>query len=75
MVLHRWNWYWLRDGVWYGGDVFGLLDQMQHYAHQIECVAQGRTVLNALMADTLMRAHADPDFPPKSATLPEERGP
>lgn len=67
-VLHRWDWYYLRRGDWWGSDVFGLLDQMMHYADEIELVLQGRTFTNDRYRAVLARAFADPDFPPRSAS-------
>lgn len=67
IVLHRWDWYYLKRGEWWGSDVHGLLDQMMHHADEIDLVVQGRTFTNDRYRDVLERAMTDPDFPARSA--------
>ena len=66
-VLHQWDWYYCKNGEWWGSDTFGLLDQMMHFAPQITAIKQGRTFTNPEYRTVLGRAIGDPDFPPKSA--------
>ncbi len=74
-LIHRWNWYYFKSGIWWGADIFGLLDQFKHFAPEITAVIEGRTGLNSEWNELLARADADPDFPIKSAVRPGERGP
>lgn len=68
VVLHRWDWYYLKRGAWWGSDVHGLLDQMMQHADAITLVLQGRTFTNDRYREVLARAMTDPDFPPRSAS-------
>lgn len=75
VVLHRWDWYFVRAGEWWGADIFGLLDQLLHdRAGEVGAVKQGRTVSNEAYRAALARALADPDFPAKNAVRAGERG-
>jgi hypothetical protein len=62
-VVHRFDWYWWRpdERAWYGGDTYGMIDQMMH------CGAmwpkQGRAVSDDQFAKIIHQATHDPDFP------------
>lgn len=70
IILHKHDWYWwiADEKVWFGGDIFGLLDRLLHRL-STEAILQGRTVPNEAFRDTMGRADKDEDFPPKSGRL------
>lgn len=61
------------NGVWRGVDFFGLYDYMIEPGMKI--VLFGRVLSDDEYSQIWLRAAHDPDLPPKSAYLPDERKP
>ena len=74
VVLHLHDWYYYRrdSGMWCGGDLTGLLDQLLSRS-PIEAVCQGRLIPRNQFDQIIARAMNDPDFPRKSARTHGER--
>jgi hypothetical protein len=74
MVLQGWDWYYWEpdDGLWWGSDVYGVLDRLLHRL-PVVALGQGRLVASPTFRTILQRAIEDPDFPIKSATRRFER--
>jgi hypothetical protein len=64
MLVHHWDFYYWKEGKgWFGGDIFGLLDQLLHdNENKIRAVKQGRTLIPDDFKSILNKAHNDPDF-------------
>ena len=63
--------YWLDQGVWYGGNDFGLFDYLTRPGMKL--VRFGRTIANDAFRALFERAANDPDFPRKSGWHPWEK--
>lgn len=61
------------DQGWVPVDWTGLLDQMLHCAHLIDCVLQGRTCETEAFKEILKRARTEPGLPSKSGEQRNER--
>lgn len=56
-VVTGFDYYWIRDGVWFGGDLFGLFDHL--ITPGWKAVKFGRTTSNAEYRAIVARATAD----------------
>jgi hypothetical protein len=70
-TIHQWDWYYWRNGLWYGSDIWGLLDQLLW--NNVTAVKQGRTLSNEDHEKIMKKAMADPDFAPQTAIIPGDR--
>ncbi len=68
-ILSKYDFYIFRDDKWMGVDWFGLVDQLM----DLGILKTGRTMRREEFTEVYRRAKDDPDFPTKSARLPEER--
>lgn len=68
----RGDYYYRKNGVWYGADIQGLLDQEFHHREEIDCVMAGRMVDHDTFDRLFIAACDDPGLPPKSARRPTE---
>lgn len=69
-ILHRWDWYYwnTKSNRWWGGDVFGILDQFTHDRENIlHSLKQGGMVECDIFNNIVKRALNYPGFPSKSA--------
>lgn len=64
------DWYYCKNGIWFGADTHGILDQMVHFAEQIDCVLQGRMIDRITYQRIIAAACNDSGFPRKSAKRP-----
>ena len=64
MLVYRWDFYYWQEGKgWFGGDIFGLLDQLLHDTeNKIRAVKQGRTLVTEDFNVIFNRAQQDSDF-------------
>lgn len=72
-VLHGHDFYWWMpdESQWFGGDVFGLWDYLAQPGPRKVIFA--RSLSNVEYKRILNRALTDPNFAPKTASLPGER--
>lgn len=61
--IHGFDWYYRVEDEWQGGDLFGVLDRLQH-GLPIEALKQGRTIGVDRYKAILQRAREDKDFSP-----------
>lgn len=73
-IMHRWDWYYYHsvDCKWWGCDLTGLLDVLLHNL-PFSALKQGRNVSNQDYAIIMGMADKDPDFPPRSGSVPIEQ--
>lgn len=66
-VLHRWDWYYYRDGDgWWGSDIHGMLDQFTHDRdNKLSSLKAGWMVTNERYRELVDKARYDRDFPNK----------
>lgn len=69
-IIDSFDWYYRKDGIWFGADTHGVLDQMVHFSEAIDAILQGRMVSRDTYQQIISNALADPDFPRKSAKRP-----
>ena len=71
-VLNFWDWYYFKEGYWYGADLFGIQDQILHFTDKIDCVLAGRMIKDSMYQKIIARALSDPGFPRRSAEPSQE---
>ena len=67
------DWYFCRNGRWYGADLFGVLDQTMHCIEELNWVLAGRTVEEEKYNLIVKKAMTDEGMPPKTARRPIEK--
>ena len=70
-LVARHDYFWYVDGNWAGGDIFGLFDYLLEPG--FKKVLFGRTIDSDKYESIIKRALEDPDFPPKTARLNNEK--
>lgn len=71
MLMCRWDFYCWHEPQWWGHDLTGLIDCLALAG--FNRVLVGRTVSQQSWREIYSKAEADPDFAPRSASLPLER--
>ncbi len=71
IVIHKWDWYYMVEGQWWGSDIYGVLDRLTHNL-EVTALKQGRSVANHEFQRIMTEATSNPRFPRKSAVDPIE---
>lgn len=58
-IVQKWDWYFFKDGQWWGADTHGLLDQLMMFPKEVRAVKMGRTVMDDVFQKALGSAIHD----------------
>lgn len=45
-LVKGWDWYYFKDGQWWGSEIHGVVDQFMTYPRDVRALKQGRTVMD-----------------------------